>query len=45
MSNEEMTLLNALSDPNNHQKFVDYLESLGLLTSFLEAMEIREVTA
>lgn len=42
---EEARLLNALSDPNNHQKFVEYLETLGLLPSFLRAITTREVTA
>ena len=37
-TNEEIKLLETLADPGTHEKFIEHLESLGLLASFLEAM-------
>lgn len=41
-SNEEMRLLDTLKDPGTHERFLNYLDSLGLLPSFFAAMDIRE---
>ena len=42
LNEDELKLLVTLADPSTHKKFIEYLGNLGLLASFLEAMNVAK---